>query len=283
VREGGQPLAGATVSLSVGDGPDLPFGPGGLRARTDGDGRFVLERVEVGELRLSVTHPARAMPYSAEVSVRPGENTLDLDLPLSIVEGVVRGEDGQPLAGLRVRAERAGGESVVRSFAFVMNDGEGAVSFGAASGEGATTDAEGRYRLRGVQDGVELAVVASGKDVREARSAPFEVGPGELRSGVDLVARRGSTLEVRCRRPGGAPAFPCEVRAELVGDEGSDEQLEISDPQGLARFQGLKPGRWKVSARDLARGPGASTPAVEQVVDLAPGGPHAVTLEVPGS
>ena len=96
--------------------------------------------------------------------------------------------------------------------------------------------------------------------------------------------KKGATLEVTCRRPDGTPATPCEVRAELQAEGDADTKFEITRGDGKARFQGLKPGRWRIVARDLGSSPDDRERApTEQTVDLTVGPPKQVTLEVRGS
>ncbi len=284
VREGGRALAGATVRLKEKGGMDLPFFNEGPKADTDANGEYRLESVALGEYELVVTHAGRAMPHTAALTLRSGENRADVELSLSIVEGRISDAEGQPLAGIRVRAERAQGDGVVREFRFAMDTGDGAISFGSSPASVVTSGEDGRYSLRGVQPDVEFSVVATGPDVQRGASEPLRVAVDQTKRNVDLVLQRGCALEVLCKRPGGAAATPCEVRAELQDDEGGDTKVEITNGQGRARFQGLKPGRWRVTARNLETSPGErSGPQVEETVDLAVGPQKQATLVVPGT
>lgn len=285
VREGGRPLSGATVRLRAKDGDDMPFFDGGPKADTDGQGEYALENVAVGEYVLSVSHPSRVMAHEIELRVGVGETRENVDLPLSTVEGRVTDEEGNGVAGLRIRAERqSGGDGVVREFVFAVDSGDGPVSFGGGGGGQVTTDADGRYKLRGVLADTDLAVVATGQGVQRTQSDVVRVPVDGTRSGVDLVVKKGATLEVTCRRPDGSAATPCEVRAELQAEGDSDTKFEITRGDGKARFQGLKPGRWRVTARDLGTGPEETErPPTEQTVELTVGKPNQLTLEVRGS
>lgn len=286
VREGGRPLAGATVRLKGKDGGDMPFFDEGPKAETDGTGEFALENVSVGEYVLSVTHPSRAMASDTDVRVASGETRENVELPLSILEGRVTDEEGKGIAGLRVQAERrSGGDGITRQFMFAVDSGDGPVSFGGAAGGGAvTTNADGRYTLRGVLADTDLTVVATGKGVQRTTSEAVRVAADATRTGVDLVAKMGASLEVTCKRPDGTPATPCEVRAVLQAEGDADTKLEITRGDGKARFQGLKPGRWRITARDLGTGPNERERApTEQTIELSTGDTNQVTLEVRGS
>lgn len=285
VREGGRPLAGASVRLRQKDGEAMPFFDDGAKADTDGQGEYVLENVAVGEYVLSVTHQNRAMAYEVDLRVGAGETRENVDLPLSILEGRVTDEEGHGVPGLRIRAERpSGGDGVVREFVFAVDSGDGPVTFGSGGGGQVTTDSDGRYKLRGVQADTDLTVVATGQGVQRTTSDVVRVPVDGTRSGVDLQVKQGATLEVTCRRPDGTPATPCEVRAELQAEGDADTKFEITRGDGKARFQGLKPGRWRIVARDLGSSPDDRERApTEQTVDLTVGPPKQVTLEVRGS
>jgi len=282
VKEGGRALSGATVRLRAKDGDDMPFFDEGTKAETDGAGEYVLENVTVGEYVFSVTHPSRAMAHEIELRVGSGETRENVDLPLSILEGRVTNEEGKGVAGLRIRAEKqSSGDGVVREFMFAMDAGDGPVSFGGGGGGQVTTDADGRYKLRGVSAETDLAVVATGQGIQRQQSEVVRVPVDATRSGVDLVVSQGASLEVSCRRPDGSPATPCEVRAEFQGEGDSDSKFEITRGDGKARFQGLKPGSWRITARDLGTRPDERERApAEQTVELKIGPTKTITMEV---
>jgi len=284
VREGGRPLAGATVRLVPKDGDSTPFFDEGDKADTDGAGEYLLENVSVGEYVLSVTHPTRVMAHEIEVRVGSGETRENVDLTISIVEGRVTDEEGQAAAGVRIEVERRSGSSGTgRQFVIAMDTGDGVISFGGNGATQVTTGADGRYKLRGVPADTDLIVIASGQGVQRTESDVVRVPLNGTRSGVDLEVKKGAALEVTCRRPDGSPATPCEVRAELQAEDDSDTKFEITRGDGKARFQGLKPGRWRIVARDLASGPDDRERApVEQTVEIAVGRPNLVTLEMRG-
>jgi len=224
------------------------------------------------------------MTHDVEVRIGSGETRENVDLPLSVLEGRVVDEEKRGVAGLRVRAERqSGNDGVRREFVFAVDSGDGPVSFGGGGGGQVTTDSEGRYKLRGVLADTDLVVVASGQGVQRTQSEAVRVAPDATRSNVDLVVQKGASLEVTCRRPDGSAATPCEVRAELQTEGDPDSKFEITRGDGKARFQGLKPGRWRVTARDLGGPDDRERPQVEQTVELAVGPTQQIALEVRGS
>jgi hypothetical protein len=291
VRETGKALVGASVRIKGADddGPDFGFLDNGSCATTSSSGEYSLAGLAVGDYKVTITHPSRAMPWSDKVSVREGDNTFDADLPVAIVEGRIRGEDGKPLANVKVHAERASGDGEKRkSFQVVTmtsdSDGE-AMSFGdGAGGPPVVTDAEGVYRLRGVSPSVGLNVVASAPGAQEARSERFELAPDQTRTGVDLVMKLGATVEVVTRRPDGSKGSGCIVHARSIGDDAAPPKTQFVGSSGRVTFTGLQPGRWRFSCDEagIHSGPSAKGAIPDQEVDVKLGAPSTVTFELPG-
>jgi protocatechuate 3,4-dioxygenase beta subunit len=290
VTEAGQPLANAELHLlSAGQDADpMPFGGNGRETRTDSRGEYLFDGVEEGEYRIEIQHPTRAMAHDAKARVREGANDLDIDLPVAIVEGRITGSDDKPLAGVRVRAERApnAGEPRRRAFSYVMvmDDGgdEPEVTMGApGGGTTASTDAEGRYTLRGVVPDVDLVVHATGKDVQPGKSEAFHVAPDGTRKNVDLKLEDGGSIEITVRRAGnGAPG---RYLARATPAESGEPKIQMIGPGGSARLTGLKPGRWHV-VLDPLMGPvegGEEAQKLEQDVDVVVGQAAKASFESP--
>jgi len=281
VTEGGQPLANATLRLSPKseDETPMPFRSGGRSAHTDVRGDYLFDGVDEGEYSLSVEHPTRAMAFEAKIEVRPGENRQDIDLAVAIVEGTVTGEDGKPVAGVRVRAERAPVAGRRRPMAIMVmatSDGgdepEVNVSTEASGAPVVTTDAEGRYSLRGVLPDVELVVEADAKDAQPARSGKFSVGLDEVKKGVDLKLERGGTIQVSVQNQAGKPAGGFLARATFEGGS-TMPKVQMIGPNGSVKLTGLKPGKWRVvldPLQDLGAG-GGEAPIPEREVDVVVG------------
>lgn len=282
VTEGGEPLAGAAVSLAKKPSPDaprmppMPFG-GGEQARTDSRGEYQLSGVEPGEYTLTVTHSARAMP--TELDVRVGERDVrqDVALSLAIVEGRVVGADGKPIAGARVAAERQreGGQARPMMRMVIASDSGGtSMLSGGAQAPEVFTDDDGRYSLRGVATEVKIVVSADAKGMQQARSAPLSVGENELKRGVDLTLVAAGSLEVSVFRADGSPAQMVVVTATPTGDGASaaDRKTGFIQENGKTTLEGLAAGQWRVTVRPVGpgtpSGPGAAAGAPEQVVQI---------------
>jgi hypothetical protein len=250
----------------------------------------VFDGVEEGEYTVSVEHATRAMASEASTRVRAGENRLDLDLPVAIVEGTVTGEDGKPVAGARVHAERAPAPGSRRPMAMsvmVVADGgdEPQVSVDTATGPTATTDANGHYSLRGVLADVDLVVEATSNDVQPARSGTFTAKPDDIKKNVDLKLERGGTIQVTVRRAG-KPAGGFLARATMpLGDgaSGTNPKVQMVGPGGTTKLTGLKPGKWRVNL-DSIGGPldgGSSEPIPEKEIDVQIGEIAQAAFDVP--
>jgi hypothetical protein len=231
------------------------------------------------------------MPYEAEFKVREGDNELELDLPVAIVEGRVEDQDKRPLAGVRVRAERARVQGEPRRMVFkamVMNDGGDedssvTVSSGEEGAE-AFSDSEGKYRLRGVVPDVDIVVKASGKGVQPTESKSFKVAPDQVKSGVDFVLEPGGTVEVTIAHADGRPGASCLVRGTIEGAVSGDAEpkMEVTGPGGVAKLTGLKPGKWRLHVQTLGMGPDQGDEAPpDQVVEVTASQTTPARFEIP--
>lgn len=269
VREGGKPLAGATVTLRPRtESPfdlDLDFLEAPLSAVTNATGDYALAGVPVAEYRVVVTHPSRAMKWEGAASIAEGSARFDVELPLATLEGRVTNEEGKPIEGARVSVERmkqaaedGGSRSVEMNFVMITSEGgEGeAMTFGGPNAPTVKTDADGRYRLKGVHPDVALQVVVSGREYQTARSGKVEVGTDEVRSGVDVVVKQGGAIEVSARRSDGTTVSGAIVRAEPVEGE-SQPKTGFTGPDGRTTLSGLAPGRWRVTCTRTAFEEGA--------------------------
>jgi hypothetical protein len=72
------------------------------------------------------------------------------------------------------------------------------------------------------------------------------------------------------------------VRATWAGEgDAPADKNEMTDDSGKLRLSGLKPGRWRVSARPI-QGPSGDRPQpVEQEVDVTDGETRPLTLQMP--
>ncbi len=280
VREAGKLLAGATVEVAEqSSGPMgrgrlmVPgFGGGGPSVRTDGDGEYRVEDLRAGPYTLTVSHPTRRMPTEFELEVDEGENRFDVELSVAVIEGRDTDAAGEPVPGALVGIERADPDDGLRysaSIFMIADTGDETVVHGGEGlgGPQTTTDADGRYSLRGVTPDVDLVVTAEGGDSQPARSEPVRVRPDEVKGGVDLALEAGGSVLVEARLADGSPARFCLVTATYAGDEEPGlEPRNAFIQAGSTTVRGLRPGPWRFSLRRV--GPGGEDGSTERVIEV---------------
>lgn len=277
VREAGKALAGATLTLekeNAGDGPGflLPGMDGGPTGKSDGDGRYRIADVKEGRYRLKVDHPTRRMPQFFPLEIRAGDNTFDVELALSILEGRVVDSTGKGVPGVRVWPERQSSEdgpgATRGRMIMIMDDGGGGgVVDSGQFGQRALTDAEGRYSLRGVESDVDLVVKAEGDAVQPGTSEVVRVAPDEVRTGIDLELDPAGSIRVEAKLADGSPGRFQLVQATYLDPSEPPLEPKVSFLQsGSTILKGLKPGRWKVNVRSAQGGLGGSAGQDQEIL-----------------
>lgn len=293
VREGGRPLAGATLTLLPAGGADDPmafvarqFGGAG-QVRSGSDGRFAFPPQSLDRYRVEVTHPARAMPHEVEVALDAGGAVLRIDLPLTAISGRVTDGDGRPVAGATVGvgpAPRSGSRPAPRvGMALAVGGGGDVVSFPGGAQTSVRTDSAGRYELRGVRAREDLVVTVEAEgEWQVARSKPLLLEPDEVLTDVDLVRTRGGSLVASVLLADGSPAPMCMVTAEYAGkaDPTPEPRRQVAMEAGPVRLEGLSPGLWRLRARNLGRG-GERSESEALEVEVRPGEQRPVVLRLP--
>jgi MFS family permease len=195
--QGGVPLAGAKVVVSD------PAGQVVASAVTSGDGAFSVQGAPAGTYALTATASGH-LPASQQVQLNGRAETAQLTLPLEReVHGFVRTPVGAPMPGISVTAASASGEIV-------------------ASG---ITDADGWYRLTGLNEG-EHVLVAGG---HEPVSVAVEVTSGQTTS---VTIRVGGMAAPSTPATPATPATPSQP-----GDVPPD-----GTPNGVTSQFGTGPG-----------------------------------------
>lgn len=220
------------------------------------DGSFVFEGLERGPWRMTVTPKDRKSALARRhqvVDLSRAERTEDFVVTLApggVIEGLVRGPDGKPLAGARVAAR---GEDGFDDEHEVQAD------------ERASSDQAGRFRIAGLAPGT-WRVRAVAEALASGESEPL------------VVASNGTTAAEIALAPAGLVDVRLEDEAGQPLRHGPGEWSLVCDAHGRAwhdlekeefgtttrRLGPLPPGRWT-----LRRGDGTRFAAVE--VDVRAG------------
>lgn len=276
----GAPVPRATVTLSGGGagGRGAGGGPSGVRiARTDSDGRFVLERVPPGTYRLVAERVGfLRQPYGAQspggagapINLSPGQTVKNLDIrmtPQGVILGLVLDEDGDPVPRATVTAFRAGQR-------MALGSGRGGAA--GESAASATTNDIGEFRLAGLPPG-EYLVVASAQFARGGRggfdpalggpgrgmasalameedilptyypsttdansAVPVAAIPGQETRGITIMLRSGNLFRVQGRVAGVAPDQAAMVRVMLTPRGDTGRYLLGAARSGQVRADG---------------------------------------------
>ncbi len=249
VDEEGRPIEGATVMVSRG-GEDVfrafirsMEGEGAVR--TGRDGSFRATRLAPGEnQRLDVRHDEYEERAVGGISLSPGGTrsgvTVVLRRGLS-VRGVVKDEEGRPLAGAEVnlssaRTLRAGRGGAQMSF------------IGPGSQLRRETAADGRFEFRGLKAG-DYTVSARRPGFSRATVDPVNVAEARAAEPLELVLKPGATISGVVRDKAGAGASGWYVSARAASQAGGPafgpgaiRSEEPTGPDGVFYLEGLITG-----------------------------------------
>jgi hypothetical protein len=246
VDESGEPVAGASVLLSEETAIQLTTG-----GQSDAQGRFALEDLKPGKLRLAALAPGFLRTDMDGLTLEPGGGVENLEVALrrgATIEGRVLAPDGSPAPGAKV--------------ALVL-EGRGS-AFGMAGRPEAVADEEGQYRLEGVAEGPHAVTAAKG---------------GSLPTRKDLEVRAGvNRLDLRLE--GGFEVSGWIVSAEgpvhrasvslipVEAQPGAGSFTSASGPDGAFRFEAVAAGRYHLSVEK--QGFSTASPPEDLQVAAAP-------------
>lgn len=279
VTLGGQPLDRAEVRLlvpSAGDPLDAAVESavgemlGGLlggssdpTCRSESDGTYTLGPAPIGPVRLQVRHRDLAMAQSFDFELREGDNQFDLVLHDTSVAGIVRDENGAPLAGIELHVD------TVDEAEFTEGLAEATALFGGAGRRAPRSADDGTFVLRGLRHGVPLQLTARGRLRVPSTVALEPLAVGERRGDVAVQLRAAGRVRVRAD---GAIAVGAQWAASEAPPSGPTQHM-VRVNNGQATFDQLAPGLWRLVAE---RPDGAATAG--QVVTVTAGATQSVTL-----
>ncbi|MEM1452391.1 MAG: sigma-70 family RNA polymerase sigma factor [Planctomycetota bacterium] len=261
-REDGAALAGVRVwvegkmereSSSGGIQVYRSTGHGAAEDRTDAEGRFRLDGVLAGEVRVEVeSDDDLYQAKTGRVEVRAGQESVGLEIvarevdPRRRIEGVVVDESGAPVAFANVRV----------SWKTLL--------MGGSSSSLSRDDGTFRLLVRAGARG-DLEVRGRGDEPATARLERVRGGTHDVR----IVLRASRMLPVRALLPGGAAAQRAEVLS-VTSDE--ERGGEVDAEEGL--FQLRVPDRpfrvvVRVDGHDAATSERIDPAALPEVVELA--------------
>ncbi len=210
-------------------------------AVTDEAGFFTLAGLTGETTTIRAFGGKHSETIAAGVAVGTGDLLITVQR-LGVIEGVLVGGDGQPIAGSEVFARRDDGAS---DAALAIEESAGIPMFDAPSR--VRTAADGTFRLEGVRPGA-VVVHARGETHRPVRLAGLTMVPAQVMNGVRLVADAGASALVTVVDAAGAPVANARVsvrRAPESVDEaqgfGFRRAVRVEADNGGARFVGDRP------------------------------------------
>lgn len=259
VATDGAPVEGAVVSL---DREEAHRGLRMVRAgdpsgghRTDANGVFLIDGLSSSDLdvlhSLVVEHEDHARYEGTPMALTPGGET-DLGtitlVEATTVSGRVLDLEGAPIADAKVSLVRPTPEGeddrfVERSIEIVsMGDGGPIVFEGGPNLADATTDEEGRYRLKVERSG-EFVVKARARGFQKADSVLFAVGERSV-TDIDVTLFPAMQISGAVVDELGAPC--AEVGVFAHSGAGGHESVE-TDADGVFLIDGLDEGAYQLN------------------------------------
>ena len=249
----GRPVAGATV---VADYEGGGHGQSSQRAQTSDDGRFQMENLAPGELRLSAQKGNLSGRLDGTVALQISQRLDGLRIrlePARRLAGVVRGADGRALRNAHVWWKRDGSDPEHR----YDRDGD------------ANTDESGRFVLEGLPASA-ITLYADEMDHAGSPAITVDLASGD-RDDLEIRLARGVRIQGRVLSPDGkgvagahvflemrAPGEPASRRGRLTPLLGRHRVTTSRD--GTFATAALGPGILRVRAEHLGQGTVRSDP-----------------------
>ena len=241
-----QPIEGAAVVISERPRAGERAVMRSSKALTSRDGYYEFRDIGANTYRLSATH-ADYLPCAArcpEIELLPGQSRADLNVqmhPAGRVIGRLIDATGGPLSGVQITTWA--GE----------NRGMG--------GMPARSDADGRFEIRGVPP--ESIFVAAEIHTAGGFTRIYHPGVFSFADAQPIAIEPGSPIEIEIRIP---EVTASSIAAPVSGPDGyqvdhvtlimpeTKIRLPVNLQEGVANVINLRPGRYTILARGMARG-----------------------------
>ena len=233
VTRGGEPVAGVSVSLQGQSGA-------GGEIETDVEGRYHVDGLDPEVVQVRFRDEGAAM-ITERVALTPGENVLDVELPVGSIAGTIVDTSGAPIGGVGIVVSGVG------------DDGRLAQGF-------ANADEQGLWRIEGLPGGTYRAssgaapgFFVSGAQHAAAIVSGLRLEPGGAVEGVRLVRAPvggllGTVLDADGNPASGALVYVWDASGELVNGD-----VARTDAKGEFTFENLPASEVRVVAvRDLS-------------------------------
>ena len=266
-------------------------GQGAPSVKTDREGNYTFESVEVGEYVLEIDYRKRAMRAEYSITIVAGDQVQDFDLEVAILAGKVLDGNGDGVKGALVSvrpylepAERGEGEDKADMARGLMGE-----IFG-VEGKFRTfkTKRNGSFELRGVTPDVPLVVHVDGSEAgfQNATSEPLELRPNGSREDLELTVQQGGTLDVTVLKADGSATEFVLVRIERT--DGSIQPMNEVAVGGIKEVTGLTPGTYRVAADDnpdedalFGDGDASTIGKVDTTIEIVGGETTTIELRLP--
>lgn len=239
----GKPVPAARVTAYLAHGSHSTYARDGRCSFDVGEAVVVIEASEPAD---SAQKPLPFGPARVE-GVRPGPDEVVVRLPPELaISGVVRDEQGNPLAGAVVRA--APDDSKTGGYRPWDDDDDTPRGFYGWGGAPTPTGADGAFRVGRLAPGPHLVRAKPSGDF--IRPDPVRASAGE--SGVVIVVRAGVGAVVKVVDPEAKPVRGARVVATVVQADSEDRVsfrrywtpwTRTTDAEGTLRLSGLDPKR----------------------------------------
>ena len=271
-----EPIQRASVTLS-GSGSNAT----GRSAKSDGEGRFLIENVQPGVYRLVAekvgflrqAYGVRSAGGSAApLNLSPGQTLKNVEMkltPQGVILGEVLDDEGDPLPWTSVAAYRLGGLGTTQQ------------SRQQAGGSAATNDI-GEYRLANLAPGRYVLIAASqgrggargGRQsetpeevllptyypstLDPAGAVPVDITAGQEVGGITVRLKRGALYRVQGKIVGGTPQDLANVQVSLLPRDGGPSLFMGRarggvGPDGTFQLTRVKPGSYYLMAQPMGR------------------------------